>query len=369
MLNGCLLNQEEPLLDTKYSSSTIKNIKIDTLSNSIDSVSTDYYSGVSNVYQTANVVYAVFYNKSTHSLDWLSLNDSLHSFHTILDSQGPNATGIIEGLYVHNFDSIFVNDGFNLMIINKLGKIEMKMKNTFNPNRSFRMYNYNSSNLFYNKKRKSIIGHIFFIDNSLTIETPSMAEIFIENGSFRFLHASYPQSYINQRNNLGSTICINTSYADDFVIYNFSSESNIFTYNLYTDEIKFYGGKSKLSKNKSEGLKSNSDEKKWIHYIENPKFFKVIFDPTRNVYIRLHWKEIDYHKTNSRFNTPYEKEIIMSVYSRQFELIDEFTLPPNTYLIDSEFITSIGFSINANHPKNALYDPEKHKLHAYNFEL
>lgn len=372
VLQGCFSRREDILIETKHATQIIKGTKLDSLSVPIDSVSNNYYSGISNVYETSSDVYYVSYNKATHSLDWLSLTNEQNSFHTIFDSQGPNMVVMdVEGLYIHNFDSIFINDGFSLLIVDKKGAVKKKMKNLFNQDsdKSFRLYNYDSSNLFYNKKRKSIISHIFFIQNNLTANTPSMAEIFIGNGDFRFLQSFYPQYYINQYKYLGSDICINTSYTLESVTYNFSCESNIYTYNLITDEINCYGGKSKLSKNRIAKMKSTNREKKWIHYIENPRFFKVVFDPFRNLYIRLHWKEINYRKSQNRFNTPYEKEIIMSVYTKQFELINEFVLQSDTYLINTEEITSKGLIINSNHPKNRTYEPEKYKVHTYLIEL
>ena len=133
VLQGCFSRREDILIETKHATQIIKGTKLDSLSVPIDSVSNNYYSGISNVYETSSDVYYVSYNKATHSLDWLSLTNEQNSFHTIFDSQGPNMVVMdVEGLYLHNFDSIFINDGFSLLIVDKKGAVKKKMKNLFN---------------------------------------------------------------------------------------------------------------------------------------------------------------------------------------------------------------------------------------------
>lgn len=372
VFQSCHSYQKDILTETIHSPQTIKNFKIDSLSIPIDSISTNHYSGISFLYEAKDDIFFVTYNKITHSIDWLSLLNEQNSFHTILDPQGPNGIfPAVEGLYIQNFDSLFINDGFNLFIINSKGVIKKKIKNLFDQDskNSFRLYNYDTSNLYYNKERKSIISHVFFIQNSITSSTPTMAEVFIESGDFRFLNSHYPGYYIDQYKYLNSDICFNSSFYQDLIIYNFSCGSDIYTYNVDTDEVNVFGGKSKLSKNRIEKIRSNNRERLWIYYIENPRFFKVSFDPFNNLYIRLHWKEINYYKSQNRYNTPYEKEIIMSVYSKNFELLKEFILKPDTYLINTEAVTSKGLIINSNHPNNKTYDPEKYKVHTYHFEI
>jgi hypothetical protein len=323
----------------------------------LDSLTMNHYErGVTTFYYDPNIFFAA-YNRHTHSIDWFDIiNDSV--FHTILDRQGPNEiTEQVEGIFIHSFDSIFLNDRIFLYMVNKDGKVMHKIQNYFETEMGpAYIVNSTTSALQYYPSRNSLIGealipgnlNVFFLELDLTDET-----YFLYQGEISDCHTR----------NANQSHSINASYKGDTIIYNTTCSSDIFVYDVANKKTSVFDAESSLSKNSVPQLNTDNPDALWKHIIESPRFFRVIYSPADKLYYRLHWKEAVFHSDQNPNTIAYDKPVILSVFSEDFKLLHESILPEHQYLIDFILPTPQGVLVNASHPNSPKYDPEGMELH------
>lgn len=344
---------------------------IDTVIIKLDHHSSNYYENASAVFETDSTVCLVFYNRHTHSLDWFSPDYPQKIMHTRLDRQGPDAIpGDLIGLFVHNTDTIFANDGMFLMMINKQGKVLAKTSNQFsNDQGSFSLVNHSHLPLYYNPENNSVFGAAIEGGKLPDKDLPVFLEVNMTNFSAKFHTVLLPGFFVSQGRYPGLSNQMNGGFARENIIYNFQSGSDIYVYSLNSKESFVTAARTPLSKNQMAPLSSDNPDDEWKHYVENPRFFKVSFCRRNNLYYRLHWKEIPYHGSGAEPHSPYDKPLILTVFDQNFNAFAEVLLPNDMYLISgAEQPTLRGFFLFASHPRKAGYDPEKMELHFLSFK-
>lgn len=337
-------------------------LSIDTLNIELDSISLDVYEQGTCIFEYNNSILFAGYNKHSHSIDWFDLIAQRIINHTFLERQGPNQIiGDIHGLFIHNMDSIFINDGLYLSIIDVDGKLKLKIRNEFPTEFGMAsLTNSATSKLYFYAKNNSIIGKAFIGTSKQLDKTPLFLMYNLKNNNCELIFSPISEYYMKYS---GFNEWINVTYKGDSILYTFTSGPDIYIYDLRTNSGTILNQKSNLSKNKMSSIYYDDPEALWKHYIENPRFFQLNYLPESKVYFRLHWKESQYKISNDQFITPYDKTIIISIFNEELSCIGEFELPLNTYLIGYEEITSIGLIINANNPKRKDYDYKKMELH------
>lgn len=298
------------------------------------------------------------YNKINHSIDVFNLTTSSFIKNIQLFKDGPEAMGELDGIYVHNQDSIFMysrgvlglknGDG---IFIDKLNLFELVPYEKFGEiafNAHFRM-EYNSSNssfLFYSFYPEELRKHNPII-TSLNLKTKQLDQVPI-----------FYSAYHNDIDgNVGYLSYLNKSYQrGNFLVYNFEYESNIYTFDLNTQQKKVYGAKSKYSSGLIEPISQKNSDGFERHAIENPHYFHVMYDPFKKLYYRLHWGGIPYVSSNNQFNSFIDKPLYLMVLNDEFEILREIELPKNRYGIHNWSVTRMGILLSNSHPLNEDMD-------------
>lgn len=356
---GCMesLKKEKNQQDTNSGSMGVESFSV-----ALDSSVLDHYERGVAVFEAESSILLAAYNRHTHAIDWFDVtNESIHH-RTVLDKQGPNEiTGQVNGLYVHTPDSIFLNDGVFVYMINKNGEVNHKIPNSFETEiGTAYLVNRLTSSLHYSPHKGSLIGealipgkpNVFFLEINL-------------RGEIDYLHQAGVSDCYTEAGSQDHFL--NVSFKGDSVIYNSSCSSDIFVYDTESKQTLVYDGKSSFSKNSISEIKKDDPDALWQHYIENPRFFQIVFSPVDNLYYRLHWAEADYHIDETTFRTPYDKPVVLTVFSEKFELVYEVILPENQYYVDFLIPTPQGVMLNANHPQRSNYEINEKELHMLRF--
>jgi hypothetical protein len=325
----------------------------------LNSTSLDFYEAGSALFQTDSSDYFVAYNRKTHALDWFDLSKLEVFHHTKLDYTGPNQIlDRVHGLYVHTMDSIFLVDGAFIYLADLHGQVKKRVANSFHTDAGpMTMVPDFTSGLAYRPGSKSLISHAF---------TPAGKEIVflevnLESGETARHTTPVSECYmqtIHLRHN------INVFFKGDSIIYNPSCCSDIFVYDMTTQKSSLFNGKSSLGENTVSALFSDHPDARWRHFIENPKFFSLVYSAVDNRYYRLHWKEHEYVSERSKY-AAYEKPFIVSVFDANLRLVYEAELSANQFMTGFFIPTSQGVMLNANNPLDTMYSPDRMDLHLW----
>lgn len=333
----------------------------------LDSLALNHYERGFSVFSDSTFFYYVAYNQKTHSIDWFDLNNDQYVFSTKLENRGPNEIiDQVTGIYTHSFDTIFLNDGVYLYVIDRRGVVKQKTPNLFETEAGMVSIISNSTSpLGYLSLKNSLIGEAIIIGNNAKDETlVTFLELNLSSGEF-FLHTPDTPPCFSQDN---SEKQLNAYFKGDSIIYNPGCSSEIYVYELSTMKTTRYVAKSSLSKNIVSEVRNKEPESLWKHFIENPKFFQTVFSASDNRFYRLHWKEAKYQIDSSTFSTAYDKPIILSVFDKNLKFLYEMELPENRYLVDFLIPSPGGIILNANHVQNEDYEINSMLLHQLHFK-
>lgn len=327
------------------------NVKIDT--NALNS----YY--VFSVQK--NTSHFIGYNNLKHSLDLFDLEKKKYLRSIVLAKEGPNQISEIRGIDFISSDSIFVSDqNFSLKIVGANGQV----KSTFN------LLNSMTGNprfigepivnqyvrLQYLPKRKSII--FFSAQQSKDLLKQSIfAEFNLQTGKLKPLPIYFSEYYQKNEGKFGFMSYANcTPLNDSLIIYNFLYEKDIYTLNLLSNTIRKYQEPNSsfiIGKALTVGTPNEENlEKLQIHAIENPHYFQVLVDDEKELFYRFSWEGIPYEANDKTFKPFMDKNIVLSVFDKNLNLIGETKLKANTYMVFSWFVTKEGIYIGNTHPKN-----------------
>ncbi|WP_146064357.1 hypothetical protein [Algoriphagus boritolerans] len=114
---------------------------------------------------------------------------------------------------------------------------------------------------------------------------------------------------------------------------------------------------------------SNSIQDNMRTAYKSSENFGLTFDPYKKLLYRFGWpgeeisKDIDAVQLSS--TPPY---FIISIYDESdFSLIQEFTLPRNTYLAHHYFVDEKGLNLFPMHPENPEFNEDEMVIHTFDF--
>lgn len=361
MLFGCVSNLEKKA--GVGDGSFTERFEIQNCMISLDSLTLNRYErGIVALHNDTNFIFAA-YNRLTHAIDWFDVTNNRVYHRIVLDKHGPH--GIMDqvnGIYIHTFDSIILNDGVFIYLINKSGEVIKKNRNYFETEMGTAyMVNTLTSGLHYNSSRHSLISEVLIPGNRKVF----FGEIDLKHELFYLHQGETPDCFSKtdrQRHFL------NVSFKGDSVIYNTSCSSDIYVYDTGNKKTTVFNGKSSLSRNNVPQMISDNPDALWRHIIENPRFFQVVYSHADKYFYRLHWKEAVYQSGQHNQNSAYNKPVVLSVFSEDFELLYETILPEHLYLVDYLLPTAQGVMLNASHPQNSTYEENKKELHVISFK-
>lgn len=331
-------------------------IKTDSLS-----YSNEYYTYYDS-YELNKKVYLLSYNSKTNSLDIVNISDRQIEEHIILADDGPNSIIGIMGLNVISPDSILISDNSKFCIIDHEGTIIWKlMKNNTAILKNLPPGYLNSRDCFkpgFNTKENSIVLYFNPFDSKKCFKLPMLVQININTLETKLLPFYLPPS-------LKSDLSYNPIYhgpracfEKDRIVINFASESNIYTYDYSDKKVSAYGGKSKYTPNRLQPMEKGKNPTDYV--LTSNCFFKLVYDPYKNLYYRAHWGNMKLKKTEFEYNTYYDKPVYLTVFDESFSYLFETKLEIESGIDPEQLIPT---------PEGLLVFPLKQKIENFEKDL
>jgi hypothetical protein len=266
------------------------------------------------------------YNYKTHSLDLFNLTERVMEGHISLSYDGPDGIVEIQGLDVISRDSIFIADIAKFSIVNGKGSIIWSLKR--NDPRilgeippGFLNTWMGSFNPCYRSEDTSFVVSYVPLENRLAFKLPTLIQIDVNSakGSLMPMYLPYFPGTYNPIY-LGARSC----FTDDKIVINYAFSSNIHVYDYKSHQVSIFGGMSSLTGNYLIPWKEG--ENPTDYYLKSLCFFKLTYDPYRDLFYRTHWGEMPLRKSEFVFNTFYDKPIYLTVFDKEFNFLYETKL-------------------------------------------
>ena len=277
----------------------------------------------------------VAYNYRVHALDIFNQSDYLAQIELKTEG-GDGILQDIQGLHFHTWDSIWIYNHGIIYLTDTTCSVKKKINiGNLQDEEIIIHSNYSISriNLYYNKEKKSLFYSTRIISD---IDNPqfNVYEYVLETGDIKKYELSSSYYDTDIMSMYGWKNSPNITFSDTKIIYNYPIESNIYTINLNDKSKQIYGGKSKFTANVAERLTKNTeilDAEK--HKIENIHFFEMVYNPSLNLYFRLHVDKNEYFPNKDAFVQFNEKDLYLTIFNNKFEILSETKLRSNRYSI------------------------------------
>jgi len=365
----------------------LKNIaltySIDTVSIGIKEFQLSDYSDYS-IFTTDSLDYFYGYNKPLHRIDIFSLTDREYLKSISLNTDGPNAVGSPFDFFIHKPDSIlFYGHNLSLDIINEQGAIIAKnmlsgSRNITNEGRE--KFGYLSDpisfKLYYDSKTKSAFFHSYSLEaipnQAQYYQLPILVEVNLKTMDVTDYPFQFPDSYLLNGQYLGEYMNPNIVVDDSLIIFSFPNSPEINAYDRKSKQLVSKRIESEFTKNTVKSMPSGTYSEMHLrlnHLIENPYFYKTVFDPFRKLFYRTHRGEhpnpdLILGNLNFSFTRDY-----LTLLDENLNLLEEIELPAHKYDVLSFFVTKDGLYLPFSHYLNEEVREDKLVFHVYKFEL
>lgn len=297
------------------------------------------------------------YNSFNHSLDLVDLKSDSVVNRIKFELNGPNAVNDIRAFYFHNRDSIFLSEeNFSVALVNSKGELKNRYTDfltSFPTEEKEKLYSNSpslgfASQILYEPSQKEIL--LYFMPFNQPEKKRIFASYSLESGESRSLPIYYPEIYQGRKLDLSKLFLTAATMDSDGFAYIFSGSPIVYHYNYSENKVTSAEANPPWKKNVADHIPFGemSTEEKQAFMAENPFYYKIYFDPYRNLYYRLsspprpNSNEDDFHYVN------YNK-ILVSVLDKDLRHISDFFLPKeNLYNVGFSFITSEGLWISYN---------------------
>jgi hypothetical protein len=329
-------------------------LKFNEVSIAIDSVTLSTYSMMSATEDSRGHELIYGYNYKVHALDQIDLaNHSLT--HIRLSKEGANGIPpYVNGMYVHNPDSIWLYNSNIFYLVNGNGNITSKYTIPSNAAATIitqTNFSISTLNIYYHPERKSIFytttENKEFIENEFFLGSNKIKKYKLEKSK---LLNGEPALY-------GWKQLPNVSYNHNLIIYNYPVESKIYTLDINSGIRRVMEAKSKNTSNISEQLKGRAGyDNMERHKIENIHFFEIVYNQKYNCYFRIHLDKAEYNSKEDIFKKYLKKDMYLMVFDKDFRIINETKMTSNKYYyLNGWFSTKQGLAIL--HRESGVYDP------------
>jgi len=243
----------------------------------------------------------------------------------------PIEQGEVASVYVHNFDSIFIAQTYQLTLLDSTGNIKSQIPLNDGSSKYALGNLHGDSPVFYDSRMESLYFQTYcwkcpqhktsyytsHVSSSLNLKTKEV----------QALPISYPMSY--QENYYGFANHVYGTYTDSLNIYTFPMTPNIYLYNRYTKDYQELGGKSEYQKQSPYALsrqQKDDDKAKIEHFNRATLYYKVHYDPFRKYYYRFFSPALPEKNEDGLFTKYSDRDHILMIFDEQFKLIDEIKL-------------------------------------------
>jgi Domain of unknown function (DUF4221) len=302
------------------------------------------------------------YNENNKSIDLFNIDSKKLVHQVILPKTLLNGYGTaskrpisINSIYIQSLDSIFFLTEKGLYIVNSNGniiysKINLNFSNGVSSNEvvyrnsgNFPIYFDSNSNNVYmygfcnkystysNKFYNEPIENSYNLNGNVFNQLPMKFSELFKTGYFSV--SIYPQRLI----------------IDNYHIYTFQQDPNIYIYDKLKKEITVKGGKSKFQKEMihyfSKTVSFSKDKE--IAYLKTvPSYGKLLYDPYRNLFYRFFQQGQSIKNTEGLYNTEFDKYEILIIFDKDFNVLNEINLERYKYFSTFSFVTKDGLFIS-----------------------
>lgn len=321
-----------------------------------DSLSLPYYAKM-DVWKDGSREWLFGYNHTLHALDIFELKEKKLTNRIYLHTDGPDAVDRVYQIKVIGKDSIAVMQGLKMGLIDENGKVLNNIPLSYTneqKNINGYFYNYNDARIVYQKTSQSFILHFMnerVKEGDFNPSDPPFifGEINLE-GKIKFIPVSYPEIFFDRKGDVAEHMP-NYSVHQGKLIYGFTFESNIYTFDLTSQERKIFGGKSSFSQNMQDfELTKNED-----YRLVGTWFNSMSFNPKNKLYYRTHWGNQPPIQLDSRPSTALTKPGYVMIFDKDFSVINEIELP-DKYWVEDSFMFSQGLAF---WPKDQFIENEE----------
>jgi len=262
----------------------------------------------------------------------------------------PMDLGEVASVYVHNFDSIFVAQTYQITLLDSSGKVKFQIPINDGDSKYALGNLHGGSPVFYDNKTESLYFQTYcwrcpqhksshytsHISSQFNLKTKQITPLPI---TYPIL---YQEAYYGFNNHVFST------YTDSLNVYTFPMTPNIYVYNRYTESYKILGGKSKYQQQLPLALsprQKNNDKAKMEHRSRAPFYYKVHYNPFQNYYYRFFSPILPEKNEDGLFTRNGDRKHILMIFDEQFRLVDEIELD-EVHQVFYTFCTPEGLYVN-----------------------
>jgi hypothetical protein len=343
--------------ETKYAVNDSFSLEIDSIIIPLDSISLPSYLSRSAYYENDTCSLLFVFNNKTWNLDVFDLNKSKIKKHIQLGQEGKDAITDVLSLQIITPDSFFIHDGYNFIFTNGEGEVLNRIYGVSEQNGylSFLELTSPTTMPYFNITDNKIYGRYATTRQPYPAIEKELFSVFdFSNNTWQILPVKTPDYYDGIYDKLGRNIILNASFCSNRICYNFAALSDVFVYFPANNRELVSGGSSKLMNDQVEFYNGNkhSDEAKWRHYLENPVFGPILYNPHQKKYYRIAFGDF-IESSSHTSNSFYDKRIVLSVFDESLRLLFESALPNYKLFLDQlYFATSKGLLVFGNNPIN-----------------
>lgn len=295
-----------------------------------------------------------------------------------LERDGPNGLGKPYGFFVHSPDSIYIPTmAYKYQLINSEGKLIHTydyFEETPRGQYVFGMTRYSDMIFEYKDQLVFQLSTLRMLkpnelgESSLQEYAPLLS-FDIKSGLFHALPYRIPSTILDPFNELSFGLTISNN--DALLLH--SQSNKLFKIDVNKSTSQEIPLKSDLIKNFSneyffKDRSSSIDENMKVIY-KSAENFGIAYDSYKKLVYRFGWpgEEIPDEADPMQFSItpPY---FVISVYDDQdYSLLQEFTLPRNTYLAHHYFVDEKGLNLFPMHPDNPEFNEDEMVIHTFDF--
>jgi len=305
-------------------------------------------------------------NYNTYHLELYNLSNGKRHFKKALrDILGKDYGGFggVNSFYFLNFDTILLAQEnaitlFDTLAINKIVQI-----NNSSVERNPEMFyeNMGQSPIIYDSNQNSVAIQSYCsgcdASSKKFYEQPIEAIILLDSNKVVPSPIYYSEKYLD--NYYGFAIHVYQTTIDDVSYFSFPVDPNIYIYNRKTKKMKVKGGRSQFQLKDAPPVKNkykNDSEFKFNHLTQIPSYNVIIPDSYRSLYYRFFYKGIALENEDGTFNSYGDKELVLMVFDKNFDLIKEIDIGKHKYTTGKSFVTKEGLFLSQSHYKNTAKD-------------
>lgn len=289
-----------------------------------------YYLSVAYSNDSLRLIYG--YNYKTHSLDCMNLSTLQISQINFMEEGAGAVMRPLNGVYVHNPDSIWVYDASQrALLVNSDGVVSeiLNLRNGLGDSEVILVnsnYAMNTAGLYYDQERHSLLYGVK--DLSTTPVSFRICETFLDGSTPAKNYSLKPSVVIPDVANgdYANMSEVNINFGREKIVYNYPAESHLYILDRHSLHTEVVEADSHFTRN--EAFKcSSKDYAQWErHGIENPHFYDVMYLPAVDMYARLHVGEKEFDTTKDLSELINGRDLYLMFFDKNFLKIGETKL-------------------------------------------